>query len=248
LTADEAASIAAARAATDVPVDPAKTAHAAALGRLARLKPDTAFYLHATLEPAASELVVVGELSAAAARTPDWRQGGEAQILVSTADGTPAGSGRATIAPGARAFLARVPVSKGAAPVEYEIGVRLKATGGSASLLETVRSARTNDPIGEVLAFRSAGPRNPVATFLWWRTEQARFEAPLAADAAVPAGRLLDAAGNPMPVPVDVTVREEGPSRWAVAVFKLGPLSPADYVLELTSGPARRLVAVRVER
>jgi hypothetical protein len=126
--------------------------------------------------------------------------------------------------------------------------VRLRATGGTSSLLETTRAARTSEPLGEVLAFRSAGPQNPVATFLWWRTETIRFEAPLAAGAAIPAGRLLDRAGNPMPVPVDVSIREESGSRWAVATFKLAPLSPADYVLELTTGEARRYVPLRVDR
>ena len=247
-TAKETASVAAARAAADAPVDPGAVAHAAALGRLARLKPDTAFFVNATIDPATSELHIAGELSAAASRSADWRQGAEAQILVSTADGSPAGSGRATIAQGGRAFLARLPLGKAAAPAEYEIAVRLKATGGTASLFETTRAARSSDSLGEVLAFRSAGPQNPVATFLWWRTEQIRFEAPLAADATIPTGRLLDRAGNPMPVPVDVSIREDGGSRWAVATFKLAPLSPADYVLELTADTVRRYVPLRVER
>jgi hypothetical protein len=247
-TADEVKMMEAARAAAVAPADPATLAHGEALGKLSRLKPNAVLYLHATVDPGASSLLVVGELSSTAARSADWRQGGEAQILVSTADGTPAGSGRATIAPGSRAFLARVPLERATGQAEYEIGVRMRAAGGSASLLESLRAARTTDPIGEPLAFRSAGPQQPVATFLWYRTEQARFEAPLAAGAAAPEGRLLDQAGNPMSVPVTITVREEGASRWAVATFPLAPLSPADYVLELSAGAARRYVALRVER
>ena len=248
LTTKEVNSVAAARAAADAPVDPGAVAHGAALGRLARLKPSTALYVHTSIDTVLSELHIVGELSAAAARTADWRQGADAQILVATADGSPAGSGRATIAPGGRAFMARVPLGKAPAPAEYEVAVRLRGTGGSASLLESVRAVRTADPIGDIIGFRSPGPQDPVATFLWWRTEPARFEAPLTAGAPVPTGRLLDRAGNPMPVPVDVTVREDRGSRWAVAVLKLGPLSPADYVLELTSGTSRRYAALRVER
>jgi hypothetical protein len=231
----------------DAPVDPQPSRTARAGAPLAS-ETEHGFHLHATIDPVLSELHVVGELAAAAARTADWRQGAEAQILVSTADGSPAGSVRATIAQGGRAFMARVPLGKAAGPTEYEVAVRLRAAAGSTSLLENMRVARTTDPIGEVVAFRSAGPQDPVATFMWWRTEHARFEAPLAADAAVPTGRLLDRAGNPMPVPVDVTVREDRGSRWAVAVLKLGPLSPADYVLELTSGQTRRYVPVRVDR
>jgi VWFA-related protein len=247
-TANDVKSMNEARVKADAPVDPAAVAHGAALARLARLKPDTPFYVHATIDPVTSELHIAGELSAAASRSADWRQGADAQILVSTADGSPAGSGRATIAQGGRAFMARVPLGKAASPAEYEIAVRLKATGASGSLLENVRVARTNDPLGEILAFRSAGPQSPVATFLWWRTEPIRFEAPLATGAAIPEGRLLDRAGKPMPVPVDVSIREDGGSRWAVATFKLAPLSPADYVLELTTGQARRYIPLRVER
>jgi VWFA-related protein len=247
-TKKENESIATARAAVEKPPDPGAVAHAEALGRLARLKPNTAFYVNGVVDAARGELLVAGELSFAAARGADWKQGADAQILVSAADGTPAGSGRATIAAGGRAFLARVPLGRAASGGEFEVAVRLRASGGPASLLESTRAAARTDPIGDVLAFRSAGAENPVATFLWWRTEAIRFEAPLAPGAAVPTGRLLDRAGNPMPVPIDVTVREDGGSRWAVATFKLGPLSPADYVLELASGEARRFVPLRVER
>jgi hypothetical protein len=66
--------------------------------------------------------------------------------------------------------------------------------------------------------------------------------------AAVPTGRLLDRAGNQTPVPVDIAVREDRGSRWAVVALKLGPLSPADYVLELTTGQTRRYAPLRVER
>ncbi len=101
--------------------------------------------------------------------------------------------------------------------------------------------------IGDAIAFRS--PRaQPVTTSLWWRSEQVRVEAPLAPGAPAPGARLLDQAGNPLPVPVEASVREQGPSRWAVATFRLAPLSPADYVLELISGEARRFVPLRVER
>jgi VWFA-related protein len=247
-TAEEAAAIVKARAGASAPIDPGKAAHAAALGRLARIKPDTPFYLAATIDGVTGELHVVGELSAAASRTAEWRQGADAQILVSSVDGEPAGTGRAAIAAGGRAFHARLSLARTTAPAEYEIAVRLRATGGPAALLETLRAARTSDPIGEAIAFRSAGPQHPVATLLWWRTEQVRFEAPLSPGAPLPAARLLDQAGNPVPVPVQVSTRDEGASRWAIATFRLAPLSPADYVLELSSGEARRYVALRVER
>ena len=243
-TAADVKAMNAVRAAPPVKADPVVTAHATALGRLSRLKPDTSLFVHASIDATRSELYVVGELASIAAKTTEWRQGGDAHILVNGPDGSPAASGRATIAAGGRAFLARLRLG-GKTPGAYEVAVRLRSPGG-ATLLETIQAQRTTEPLGDPIGYRTA--KDPVATFLWWRTEQIRFEAPLTADAAVPSGRLLDRAGNPMPVPVDVTIRDDAGGRWAVATFKLAPLSPGDYVLELTSGPSRRLVALRVDR
>lgn len=242
---------AAAATAAAVRADPAVADRTAALGRLSRLAPATTLFLHATLDAARSELYVTGELSSAAARTPDWRQGGDAQIMVSGPDGSPAGSGRATIAQGGRSFLARLPVTK-AASGAYEIAVRLRPAAGSTPLLETTQAPITTAGIGEAIAYRSADRQQPVASFFWWRTEIARFEAPVAADAASPAARILDRAGNPMAVPVNAAIRDDAGGKWLTADLKLAPLSPGDYTVELTVGrggtTVRRFVPLRVER
>jgi VWFA-related protein len=245
-TAAEARAISEARATVAAPVDPGVVERGHALARLARLKPDTPFYVHAIVDAAHSEMHVVGELAGGAARGPEWRQGGEATILINGPDGSPAGSGRATIAQGGRAFLARIPIGKGGTGA-YDVSVRLKAAATGASVVQSFQPART-DGLSEPIAFRSATRQDPVATFLWWRTENARFEALLSPDAPVPAGRLLDQAGKAMPVPVDVIVKEEGAARWAVATLRLAPLSPGDYLVELTSGTTHRFIPLRVER
>ncbi len=241
----------AAAAATPAPRDPATVDRTEALGRLARIAPSTAFFLHASFDAARSELHVTGELSAAAAKATEWRQGADAQILVTGPQGTAAGTGRATIGPGGRSFLARVPVM-GATSGDYEISVRLRPAAGAAPLLETTRAAIGASPIGEPIAFRSADRQNPVASFFWWRTEVARFEAPVAPAATSPAARILDRAGNPMAVPVNAAIRDENGSRWLVADLRLAPLSPGDYTIELTvdagGSSARRFVPLRVER
>lgn len=233
------------------PVDAATVERTTALGRLARLSPATVFFLHASLDPLTSELYVTGELGAAASKSMEWRQGGDAQIMITGPDGSPAGSNRATIAPGGRSFLARVPVSRAAAG-DYEVAVRLKPAGGSTPLLETRRVSTARPGLAEPVAFRSADRHNPVASFFWWRTEIARFEAPVSQDADTPTARILDRAGNPMPVPVDVSIRDESGSRWLVADLKLAPLSPGDYLVELTArvggAMARRYAPLRVER
>jgi len=234
------------------PVNAVTVERTTALGRLARLSPSTMYFLQAVLDRSASEIYVTGELSAAAIRTGEWRQGGEAQIVITGPDGSSAGSSRATIAQNGRGFLARVPVTR-AALGSYRIVVRLTPSSGDAApLLETAQALVTADPIGEPLAFRSAGRANPVASFLWSRAELVHVEAPLIQAATTPAVRVLDRTGGPMAVPVNVSIREENGSRWLVVDLRLAPLAPADYTLELTvdSGgqAARRFVPLRVER
>lgn len=231
--------------------DAAAADRTAALGRLARLTPTTALFLHAALDAASSEMYVAGELSAAASRSVEWRQGAEAQILITGPDGSPAGSGRATIAQSDRGFLARIPVKR-AASGEYEAAVRLRPLGGAAPVLETVRAGAAGAPIGEPIAFRSAGRQNPVASFLWSRAEIVRVEARLSADASAPAARVLDRGGNAVTVPVTVSVRDEAGARWLIADLRLAALAPADYTMELSVDVAgrivRRFVPIRVER
>lgn len=245
-SADDLKAMNAARAAVAAaPVDPAATARATALARLSRLKPDTVLYVHAVVDAPGSAMYVVGELASGAARTPQWRPGADGTILISAPDGSPAGSGQAVIAEGGRSFLARIPLSKNV-PGTYDVAVRLKSKAG-ATAFETFQAPRI-DGMSEPIAFRTATYPNPVATCLWWRTENARFEARLTADGPAPTGQLLDQAGKPTAVPVDVTVRDDAAGRWAVATVKLAPLSPGDYLLELTSGTITRFVPLRVER
>jgi hypothetical protein len=203
------------------------------------------------LDTESAAIYVVGELSAGTSRAAEWRTGADVQILVTAPDGSPAGSGRAAIAQNGRSFLARVPVTKTASG-EYEAAVRLRPLGGGAPVLETVRAAAAAAPIGEPLAFRSVDRQNPVASFLWSRTEIARVEARIASDAGAPAARILDRAGNAMAVPVATTIRDENGVRWLVGDLRLAPLAPADYTLELSvqvgGRTVRRFVALRVER
>ncbi len=252
-TAEDLKAINAARAVAAAPAvrDPATADRADALGRLARIAPSTVFFLHTSLDPLKSELYVTGELSAAASKSAEWRQGGDAQIMVTGPDGSPAGSGRAAIAEGGRSFLARVPVTRASAG-DYDVAVRVKPASGTTAWLETARVPTARPGIGEPIAFRSPDRQNPVASFFWWRTETARFEAPVSTDAETPAARVLDRVGNPTAVPVTASIRDENGSRWLVAELKLAPLSPGDYLLELAATTAgttiRRYAPLRVER
>jgi hypothetical protein len=94
----------------------------------------------------------------------------------------------------------------------------------------------------------------PAATFLFSRTERARFEFAASADAKPGAGRLLDRGGQPLAIPVTVAERTDDKTgqHWISADLTLAALAAGDYGLELTlAGPAgtrRLLTAFRVGR
>ena len=86
--------------------------------------------------------------------------------------------------------------------------------------------------------FRTADPRAS-------RTDRLRFELATTA-AAAPTATLLDRAGQPIAVPVQVTTREENGTRWVVLDATIAPLAPGDYAIEVKAGDASRTIAFRV--
>jgi VWFA-related protein len=66
--------------------------------------------------------------------------------------------------------------------------------------------------------------------------------------AGVATARLLDRAGRPMQVPVQVTDRQDpsGEFRWIVADATLAPLAAGDYAVEVTLGDAKVVTAFKV--
>jgi hypothetical protein len=87
---------------------------------------------------------------------------------------------------------------------------------------------------------RTADPR-------FQRSERIRLE--LATTTAAPAvARLLDRAGNPLAIPVQVSARPDpaGAFQWIVVDASLAPLAPADYAIEVTQGTDKQLTGFRV--
>jgi hypothetical protein len=84
------------------------------------------------------------------------------------------------------------------------------------------------------------------------RTERVRLEIPVApGPRETPlSGRVLDRNGQPTVVPVVVGERSDETSgqRWVTADVTLGPLSPADYAIEVTVGRDVVVTAIRVVR
>jgi hypothetical protein len=59
--------------------------------------------------------------------------------------------------------------------------------------------------------------------------------------------RILDRTGKPLPIPLIATVRDDRDgSRWQSTELALAPLAAGDYLIELSSGEKRTLVAFRV--
>jgi hypothetical protein len=93
----------------------------------------------------------------------------------------------------------------------------------------------------------------PAATFLFSRTERMRIEFPVPADARPGAGRMLDRAGQPLPIPVTPAGRtDDAGTHWLTADITLAPLGASDYVIELSFTAAgtehKTVTAIRVTR
>jgi len=85
------------------------------------------------------------------------------------------------------------------------------------------------------------------------RTERARFEVPMPDDVKLTSARILDRNGGVIELAVTLSERTDtSGQRWAVAEVILAPLSPSDYVMELSAagggGEQKLLTAFRVTR
>jgi hypothetical protein len=87
---------------------------------------------------------------------------------------------------------------------------------------------------------RTADPR-------FRRVERLRLEY-LTDTSDQPVARLLDRMGQPLPVPVQLSSREEGESggRWVVADLTLAGLAPGEYAVSMALGQAMQVTAFRV--
>jgi hypothetical protein len=147
-------------------------------------------------------------------------------------------------------FAVAVPEAGGLAPGDYSIRVRAKG-GAGATIDETARvTVAAEAPlIGDAIVWRrrpATGPgyfrtADPRAS----RTDRLRFELP-ASSTAAPSAMLLDRAGKPVSVPLQVTTRDDGGLHWIVVDATIAPLAPSDYAVEVKAGDATRTIAFRV--
>jgi hypothetical protein len=252
--AASAKEISAARAAAAAPVALDAVSVAEAIAELSRVRSDVPFVIRAVADadPGASALSAVwvaGELQGGR----EAAQGGAATLEVSAGGATV--TANAEIKAGERAFLVRVPLQKPAA--QADIRARFTPTASSMGMTSTAHVKVPPALAPPVMYRRSQATGNrlqPVAGFLFTRTERVRLETPLNAGDSPGSGRLLDRAGQPLQIPVAISERTDATTgrRWLVADVTLAALAAGDYGIEMSAtvgGKEQKSVtAIRVVR
>jgi VWFA-related protein len=253
-----AAEVSAAKAAA-APAEEGLAAVNAALSSLARIRSDARLNLNAVAlnsggpTPGAT-MLVAGELPPASA-TDGLRAGGTIDVTVSGAGRS--STAQVTLGPGERSFSVPVPLPQGMGAGPLDVRARMTGPDPSVPGLSGNISVDTGSATQPMLFRRGPVTGNrlvPAATYLFSRTERARFEFPTSADVKAGAARLLDREGQPLAIPVTVSERtdEKTGQHWIAADITLAALAAGDYAIELTtSGPdgtKRLLTALRVGR
>jgi VWFA-related protein len=192
---------------------------------------------------------VTGELDFRTAREPGWTAGGRAEIMLLGADGGQLAFTRLDIPAGQRVFAVRLPVDGQLAPGDYAVRIRLR--GGDTEESDTARVIipEQASAIGEAVLWRrnstsgtqylmTADPR-------YQRSDRLRLEHATAA--AGTTARLLDRAGKPLPLPLQVSERADAAGiRWVVVDLTLAPLATGDYAVEVAAGGSTQITAFRI--
>lgn len=200
------------------------------------------------------------ELGSAAARLPEWRDGGELTLTITTPDGRTMATERASLLPSARAVawhLAQTPLEGG----EYLVRVRL--AGKSTTLADASDQVRLVVPddspsppttLGQPQVFRR-GPSTglafqPTSDVKFRRVERLRLEIPIVAASETVSARLLDRGGQELSIPVAAGQRDNAGVHCATAEAVLASLAPGEYMIEVTattgSQKAKALLAFRI--
>jgi VWFA-related protein len=253
-----ASEVSAAKAAA-APADEGLAAVNAALSSLSRIRSDARLNLNAVALKSAgptpgATMLVAGELPPASA-AEGLRAGGTIDVTVSAAGKS--STAQVTLGPGERSFSVPVPLPQDMATGSLDVRARMTGADPSVPGLSGNISVDTASAAQPMLFRRGPVTGNrlvPAATYLFSRTERARFEFPTSADVKAGAARLLDREGQPLAIPVTVSERtdEKTSQHWIAADITLAALAAGDYAIELTtSGPGgtqRLLTALRVGR
>lgn len=253
-TAEEVASVAASVS------NPGRDAVDAALNRVAGFNSRSTFRIRpATWSrddngAVAGAVWVVGELDYRTRKELAWTAGAEAEVSVVGVDGRQLLSRTVAMPAGAASFAVQVPDAGALAPGDYAVTVRLRPESGSDLVLsDTTRVTVADRPtaVGEPIMWRRGPTTGPqyirTADPRFQRNERLRLEAATSLDGTATA-RVLDRAGNPIAMPVQVTSRTDAATgvRWLVADATLAPLAAGDYAIELVLGDERQVTGFRI--
>ena len=237
-----AAEVSTARKAANPPVSQERTAVDAAMSSLSRLRPDSRFTLNAVPVAAAgsnkvSTLWIAGELQSV--------PGAASSLAGSTIDldvkaGGTSTTSRVTLAPGERAFALPVTLTTPVDSGSVEVRARVAGPDGTAEPITDFLRLDLAQGLGQPMLYRrgpsSANRLVPAAAFQFSRTERARLEFAVSAGTVAGTARILDKAGQPLPIPVTVGERidDRTAQRWVTVDITLAPLASGDYGIELS--------------
>jgi hypothetical protein len=223
-----------------------------ALAVLARLRASEELFTYAVAT--AGEVVVTAEIASRLIELGRWARGADVRVTVRDLAGERAGAAGATIEPGARGALVRVPMPPGAAG-PWHVEVRVEGEAGRLDDRLDVRPA-AGRLLGEPVLYRAPpaarAPLRPVADFQYRRVERVHIEWPILGPLDRRDVRVLDRRGQPLSIGATVTERATAGRPMLTADVTLGPLTDGDYVIEVVAGQGteteRQFVAIRVSR
>ena len=241
--------------------DPARDAVANALNRVAGLNARSMFRIRPSTwaraegpSAVAGSVWIVGELDYRTRKELAWTAGAEAEVTVVGVDGTQLMKSTVAIPAAAGTFAVQIPDAGTLGPGDYAVSVRVRPESGSdLALTDTARVTIPDRaaPLGDAIMWRrgpSTGPQYlRTADPRFQRSERLRLESATALEGAATA-RVLDRAGKPIAMPVQVTSRTDAASgiRWVVADATLAPLAAGDYAVEVSLGDAKQVTGFRI--
>ncbi len=224
----------------------------AALGSLVRLDKEPSILTYGVAS--ATDLTVVVEIPADHVGRATWAQGADVQAIFSDAAGAALGTVKGRVDPTTPSVRLQTPLGFGAGP--WKVLVRVDSREDSFDDRLDIKPP-AGSVLGDALISRGTpaaqSALKPVADLEFRRTERVHVEWPvLAGPLDERTGRLLDRRGQPLPLEVALTERSATSGPVLAADVNLGPLAPADYLIEVTAGHGtdteRKLVAIRVIR
>jgi VWFA-related protein len=198
-------------------------------------------------------LWIVGELGTELRSAPAWRSGARTRVLLTASDGTTVGPLTAELTGTPPVFMVRVPEGTPLKAGPYSVRMTLSnaATSDTISDSSSATLPAAAASLGEPLLYRRglAASAQPALTadLQFRRSERLHVELPTASSAET-AARVLDSQGKPLAIPVTTTTRRDagGGFDWVVADVALSPFAASDYVMEVTQGDAKQVVAFKV--